>query len=63
MVTAETPIEPADPNPLPEPMPGSPPVPAPEPLPGDPGPLVHAGVAGERDEHEVPVPYYDLVLD
>lgn len=37
-----TPIEPTDPNPLPEPMPGSPPVPAPEPVPGDPGPVPSA---------------------
>lgn len=44
---ADTPIEPAEPNPMPEPLPGSPPSPAPEPLPGDPAPLR----------------YYELVLD
>jgi hypothetical protein len=51
MAVAETPIEPTDPNPLPEPMPGSPPVPAPEPTPGDPGPVPSAPA------------YYELVLD
>jgi hypothetical protein len=56
MAIAETPIEPVDPNPLPDPMPGSPPVPAPEPVPGDPGPVPSAQADG-------PVPYYELVLD
>ena len=60
MAIAETPIEPVDPNPLPDPMPGSPPVPAPEPVPGDPGPAPSAIGQSGGDE---PAPYYELVLD
>jgi hypothetical protein len=60
-ITAETPIEPVDPNPLPDPMPGSPPVPAPEPVPGDPGPAPSASLGDDGLEESVP--YYDLVLD
>ena len=44
----DTPIEPPDPNPMPDPIPGSPPMPAPDPIPGDPLPRVE---------------YYELVLD
>ena len=58
MAIAETPIEPVDPNPLPDPMPGSPPVPAPEPVPGDPGPAPSADLDGGAAQ-----PYYDIVLD
>jgi hypothetical protein len=38
MARADTPIEPVEPQPLPDPTPGSPPMPGPIPTPGDPGP-------------------------